>query len=241
MVELATGTVRGVEALMRWQHPTRGLLGPDDFIGLAEETGSIVALGERVLDIACRQVRAWQAEFPRAGLRLSVNMSPVQILQSGVVETVAAALDRSGLPSSSLVLELTEEVMIKDLDVCALRLRELKQLGVHLAVDDFGTGYSSLNYLTHLPFDVLKIDKDFIDDVTPGSKAARVAAAILELGNSFGLTTVAEGIERQEQADALRALGCRFAQGYLFAKPLPAEEIPAYLRLHAPVAVGAAS
>jgi diguanylate cyclase (GGDEF)-like protein len=229
IVELDTGNARGVEALIRWQHPTRGLLSPAEFMDVADETGAIVRMGAWVLDTACRQARQWQTRFPDHRLMVSVNMSPVQIFQGNVLQTVEAVLAGSGLDAASLVLELTEEVMVKDMDLCALRLHQLNELGIRLAVDDFGTGYSSLNYLTHLPFDVLKIDKGFIDGVTAASREARVAGAIIELAHSFELDTVAEGIQQQAQADTLRDLGCRFAQGSLFAPPLPAAELEAFL------------
>ena len=229
IVELATGAVRGLEALIRWQHPIHGLLTPVEFLGLAEETGAIVPIGDWVLRDATRQMQQWHDEFPDQPLLLSVNMSPAQILQADVTEMVAAALAVSGLDARHLVIELTEEVMIKDMDLCAVRLGELKELGVRLAVDDFGTGYSSLSYLTHLPFDVLKMDKEFVDGVTAGSQKARVAGAIIDLGKSFDLDTVAEGVETPDQADALRALGCRFAQGFLFARPLTVDDVASFL------------
>jgi diguanylate cyclase len=206
IVELATGSVRGVEALIRWQHPIRGLLSPVEFLGLAEETGAIVPIGDWVLRNATRQMQQWHEQFPDQSLMLSVNMSPAQILQADVKDMVAAALAGSGFDARQLVIELTEEVMIKDMGLCAVRLSELKDLGVRLAVDDFGTGYSSLSYLTHLPFDVLKMDKEFVDGVTAGSQKERVAGAIIDLGKSFDLDTVAEGVETTDQADTLRAL-----------------------------------
>jgi diguanylate cyclase len=227
--ELDTGAVRGLEALIRWQHPIRGLLGPVDFLGLAEETGAIVPIGNWVLETATCEMQRWQREFPDSGLVLSVNMSPAQILQPKLTETVAAALTMSGLDARNLVIELTEEVMIRDMDLCAIRLNELKDLGIRLAVDDFGAGYSSLSYLTRLPFDVLKIDKAYVDGVTPGSRQARVAGAIIELGKSFDLDTVAEGVETVDQANELRKLGCRFAQGYLFARPMDGDSIDSFL------------
>jgi EAL domain-containing protein (putative c-di-GMP-specific phosphodiesterase class I) len=229
ILSLHTGLIVGVEALIRWQHPERGLLQPGEFIEVAEETGSIVSIGRWVLDTACAQARAWQIAFPAHPLKMSVNLSPVQVLQANIVDAVASALARSGLPPADLVLELTEAVMVKDMDLAATRLGQLKVLGVHLAIDDFGTGYSSLSYLTDLPFDVLKIDKHFIDRVSSGGQGSDVARAVIGLAASFELQTLAEGVERLEQAEALHHLGCDFVQGYLFAKPVPADQLPCLL------------
>jgi diguanylate cyclase (GGDEF)-like protein len=229
MVDMGTGEIQGVEALIRWAHPTRGLLAPAEFLGVAEQTGAIFAIGEWVLDSACRQVREWNAKFPKSTLRVSVNLSPTQILQAGIVEVVSSALARSGLDPSLLVLELTEAVMVQDTDLAATRLGQLKSLGVGLAIDDFGTGYSSLSYLRQLPFDILKIDKGFIDGVTQGETEPALTRAILHLANALNMITVAEGVEEAAQAGALQDLGCRFAQGYLFARPLPVDQFEALL------------
>ena len=229
MVDIGTGEIRGVEALIRWEHPTRGLLAPVEFLGVAEQTGSIHAIGDWVLDSACRQVQAWNREFPESSIRVSVNLSPTQILHSSIVTSVSGALERSGLDPSFLVLELTEAVMIQDTELAAIRLGQLKSLGVHLAIDDFGTGYSSLGYLRELPFDILKIDKGFIDGVTNGSTEPALTRAILTLAESLGMVAVAEGVEEVEQAQTLQQLGCRFAQGYLFARPLPVDQVEALL------------
>jgi EAL domain-containing protein (putative c-di-GMP-specific phosphodiesterase class I) len=229
MVDMGTGEIQGVEALIRWAHPTRGLLAPAEFLGVAEQTGAIFAIGEWVLDSACRQVREWNAKFPKSTLRVSVNLSPTQILQAGIVEVVSSALARSGLDPSLLVLELTEAVMVQDTDLAATRLGQLKSLGVGLAIDDFGTGYSSLSYLRQLPFDILKIDKGFIDGVTQGETEPALTRAILHLANALNMITVAEGVEEAAQAGVLQDLGCRFAQGYLFARPLPVDQFEALL------------
>ncbi len=229
MVEMATGQVRGVEALLRWNHPTRGLLAPGDFLDVAEETGTIVAIGDWVLRSACEQVRAWNQQRPHSPLRVSVNLSPTQVLQPGIVNLVAEALTASGLDPALLVLELTEAVMVQDTELAATRLRQLKELGVYLAIDDFGTGYSSLSYLRRLPFDIIKIDKGFIDGVTGGATESALTSAILNLAATLELATVAEGVEEASQAEVLRQLGCRFAQGYLFSPPLPVGEIDAFL------------
>jgi diguanylate cyclase (GGDEF)-like protein len=225
VVALDDGRIVGLEALLRWQHPTRGLLTPADFIEVAEETGAIVPIGSWVLETACHQARQWRDRYPAEKFALSVNLSPTQVFQANVVETVRGALDRSGLPAESLVLELIEDVVIKDVGAASVRLGRLKSLGVRLAVDDFGTGYSSLNYLRSLPLDILKIDKTFIDDITVDPTKFAVGKLIIDLAHTLGLRTVAEGVERPEQAGTLRALNCHAAQGYLFSRPLPAERI----------------
>ena len=225
VVSLATGALVGVEALLRWEHPTRGLLRPAAFMDVAEETGAIIPIGAWVLETACRQAREWQLQYPDQHFALSVNLSPTQIFQPDVIETVRGSLERSGLAPESLVLELIEDVVIKDVDAASARLGQLKNLGVRLAVDDFGTGYSSLNYLRSLPFYILKIDKTFIDDITVDPTILAVGTLIVDLAHTLGLRTVAEGVERPEQAAALRQLKCHAAQGYLFSRPLPASQI----------------
>ena len=236
VVSLETGGLLGLEALIRWQHPTRGLLRPADFIDVAEETGAIVPIGSWVLETACAQARQWQDRYPDEHLRLSVNLSPTQVFQADVVETVRGALERSGLAPDRLVLELIEDVVIKDVGAASTRLNDLKSLGVRLAVDDFGTGYSSLNYLRSLPFDILKIDKTFIDDITVDPTKFAVGKLIIDLAHTLGLRTVAEGVERPEQAAALRELKCHAAQGYLFARPLPAADAEKMIHEWRPVA-----
>jgi diguanylate cyclase len=229
LISLDTGRICGLEALIRWQHPTNGLLVPADFIGLAEETGAIVAIGDWVIDTACCQASKWKDNLPGDLVTISVNLSPVQVLQADIVDTVKAALTRSGLSPSDLVLELTEEVMLKDTELTARRFRELKALGVKLAIDDFGTGYSSLSYLRKLPFDMLKIDKSFIDGIVDGDADSALTAGIINLAHTLGLHTVAEGVERPEQVPELRRLGCHVAQGFLFATPMRAPEIEAMI------------
>jgi EAL domain-containing protein (putative c-di-GMP-specific phosphodiesterase class I) len=195
-----------------------------------------VPIGTWVLETACHEARRWQDQYPDQNLRLSVNLSPTQVFQADMVDTVRGALDRSGLAPGSLVLELIEDVVIKDVGAASGRLNELKVLGIRLAVDDFGTGYSSLNYLRSLPFDILKIDKSFIDDITVDPTKFAVGKLIIDLAHTLGLRTVAEGVERPEQAAALRELRCHAAQGYLFARPLPAAAADELLRGWRPVA-----
>jgi diguanylate cyclase (GGDEF)-like protein len=215
IVDLDLGRVAGFEALVRWQHPLRGFLGPGEFIPLAEETGLIVPLGRWVLREAARQAAQW-AGAPY----LSVNVASAQLEQPGFVDEVQAALRDSGLDPSRLVLEVTESSLVGDFE--AERLQILRRLGIRLAIDDFGTGYSSLSYLRRFPMDVLKIDRSFTRDACDDSA---LLEAIVAMGESLGLVLIPEGIEEPEQADALRALGCRLGQGYLFGRPVPAEEL----------------
>ena len=230
VVVLETGRITGVEALVRWQHPQRGLVAPAAFIPLAEDTSLILPLGHWVLREACRQACAWQARYPELSLTMSVNLSARQLQQSRLADQIAAALRESGLPPRSLVLEITESVIMQDTEATLTKLHELKALGVQLAIDDFGTGYSSLGYLQRFPLDILKIDKSFVDSVERGGTAAALARMIIALGSMLHLRTVAEGVERLGQQAHLRQLGCELAQGYLFAKPLAAEGVDALLR-----------
>ena len=215
IVDLDLGRVAGFEALVRWQHPSRGFLGPGEFIPLAEETGLIVPLGRWVLREAVRQAALW-AGAPY----LSVNVASAQLEQVGFVDEVASALADGGLEPSRLMLEVTESSLVGDAE--AERLQALRRLGVRLAIDDFGTGYSSLSYLRRFPMDVLKIDRSFTRDACDDNALLQ---AIVAMGESLGLVLIPEGIEEPEQADALRALGCRLGQGFLFGRPVPADEL----------------
>jgi diguanylate cyclase (GGDEF)-like protein/PAS domain S-box-containing protein len=230
IVSLRDGTIRGVEALLRWRHPTRGMVGPDQFIPLTEETGMIVELGRWVLGEGCRQACAIQSAVPAdPPLTMSVNLSVKQLQHPDIVEHVRAALVDSGLDPARLVLEITESVVISDADRMVERLTELKALGVRLAMDDFGTGYSSLSYLTRLPVDILKMDRSFL---RPGasSQASSLASAVVGLGATLSLQVVAEGIEHAEQWERLRDLGCELGQGFLFARPMVLADTLEYLR-----------
>jgi diguanylate cyclase (GGDEF)-like protein len=230
IVELETGKIAAVEALLRWNHPERGLLPPGEFVPLAEETGLIVPLGRWVLTEALRQAAAWDAVTPDGEtLGVTVNLSAVQLERPGLVDDVSRALRQSDLPPSALTLEITESIFMEDAASMADRLRELKSLGVLLAIDDFGTGYSSLGYLARCPIDVLKIAKPFVDAMSEASSESALARAIIRIGESLGLTTVAEGIEREDQRDRLQELHCPFGQGYLFARPLSPAELTAFL------------
>jgi diguanylate cyclase (GGDEF)-like protein len=232
IIELETGSIAAVEALLRWNHPERGLIPPAEFIPLAEETGLIVPLGRWVLTEALRQAAAWDAATPDGDtLGVTVNLSAVQLERAGLVNDVARALGQSGLPAHALTLEITESIFMKDAASMANRLRELKSLGVLLAIDDFGTGYSSLGYLARCPIDVLKIAKPFVDAMSEASDESALAHAIIRIGESLGLHAVAEGIEREDQRDRLRELGCPFGQGFLFSRPIGPAEVTSLLHV----------
>jgi diguanylate cyclase (GGDEF)-like protein/PAS domain S-box-containing protein len=223
IVELVSGRITRVEALVRWDHPTKGLLPPAAFIPLAEEQGLIGPIGNWVLLQACLQARRWQDQFPDAPpLSVHVNLSGRQLEEQRLVGEVVQALETTRLSPRLLTLEITESVLVSDIEAMSARLRELKGLGVLLAIDDFGTGYSSLSYLRRFPIDMLKIDKAFVDGIGRGREDTALAHAIVKLSHTLQLHAVAEGIEEAEQAANLIALGCREGQGFHFARPLPA-------------------
>jgi diguanylate cyclase (GGDEF)-like protein len=227
-VDTVTGRVVGLEALARWVHPEHGMIPPAEFIPLAEETGLIIPLGEWVLRRACSQVKAWQVEGFDP-LPVAVNLSGRQFRRGDLPQLVSRVLGETGLPPSSLRLELTESCVMEDAGFAAGVLRELKAQGVGLSIDDFGTGYSSLSYLKRLPVDELKIDRSFVNDATNNEDDAAIVAAIVLLARTLRLQVVAEGVETKEQLELLRALGCGRAQGFLFSRPLPAEEVRSLL------------
>jgi diguanylate cyclase (GGDEF)-like protein len=230
-VDLKTGVIQGAEALVRWNHPTRGYLAPLAFIPLAEETGAIVSIGRWVLGAACRQAARWQHDPAMAEVRsVSVNVSGVQLLDHNIVADVRDALAAAGLAPERLTLEITESVLMHDAEAVLDQLTALKALGVSLAIDDFGTGYSSLSYLRRFPVDILKIDKSFVDSVAHHGTA--LVKAIVSMGASLQMTTVAEGIEDDGQATTLEQLGCDVGQGFLFARPVPADEFEAVVKSH---------
>jgi diguanylate cyclase (GGDEF)-like protein/PAS domain S-box-containing protein len=235
IVELATGEVRGVEALLRWRHPERGVVSPAEFIPLAEETGLIVPLGRWVLHAACRELGAWRRASPGAGaVRVAVNAAERQLRDPALLDDVRAALAAGGLPGEALLLEITEGALMQDPERVRDTLAALKALGVCVAVDDFGTGYSSLSYLQRFPVDVLKIDKRFVDGVAAEDGDRAIARTVIALGRTLGLRTVAEGVETEEQRAALVGLGCELGQGFLFARPLGADEASAFVAAHGP-------
>ncbi len=230
IVALDTGEMTGVEALVRWNHPERGLVPPAEFIPVAEQSGLIKPMGTWVLEQACRQVRDWQQRFlHRKGLHVSVNASAVQVEDPRFLDEVVGCLQRSGLAPEDLILEITESLFMEDFAVIVDKLERLKNLGVQFAMDDFGTGFSSLAYLRSLPIDLLKIDKAFIDGVTGSPDQSALVRAVIQLAHTFDLKTVAEGVEREDQCRALQMLGSDFGQGYLFSRPLDAPSLEVLL------------
>ena len=226
--DLTRGRIIGAEALLRWQHPERGLLAPAHFLPILEETGLVVPTGEWVLRTACEQNAAWH-EAGHRGLRMSVNVSSQQFLEPGFAALVKDVLATTGLPPVSLELEITESSLLRDVDVTVHTLRNLKDLGVRLAIDDFGTGYSALAYLKRLPIDVLKIDQSFVRAVTTDPADATITEAIIQLAGGLNLTTIAEGVETLEQLLLLGSYGCSRMQGHLFGKPVPEETFRKWL------------
>jgi diguanylate cyclase (GGDEF)-like protein/PAS domain S-box-containing protein len=232
IVDFSSGVIQGAEALIRWEHPTRGLLPPIEFIGIAEETGLIVPIGRWVLEEACRQVAAWRAQHAASSdMWVSVNLSTRQLFEPDLVSQVRDVLSASGLEPSALMLEITEGSLMQGVAETTAKLQGLKELGVRLAIDDFGTGSSSLGYLRQFPIDVLKIDKSFVDEITTkGSEGLALVRAIIDLADTLQLATVAEGIELVEQAAELRSAGCGSGQGFLFARPVVPEAMESLLR-----------
>jgi EAL domain-containing protein (putative c-di-GMP-specific phosphodiesterase class I) len=236
-VDVSTGRLVGAEALVRWQHPKRGLVPPNEFIPVAEESGLIVPLTAWVVRAACHQLQQWQ----RAGMAvvpLSINLSAHSFREEGLVELIAASLREVNIAPSLLEGEITESVLMQDVERAIALLHKLREIGVELAMDDFGTGYSSLAYLKRFPLNVLKIDRVFIKDVLTDTHDAAIASAIIALGKTMGLNVVAEGMERVEQANFLLALGCRLMQGFLFARPVRAGSFAQYLRDGLPLPAG---
>ena len=231
IVSIDTSAVVGAEALIRWQHPERGLVPPMEFIPLAEKTGLIVGIGHWVLEEACREAAGWDVDGS-SGVApyVSVNVSSAQLQQPGFVLEVEDVLETSGLEPARLVLEVTESALIEDSEGNVLKLAQLRDIGIRLAIDDFGTGYSSLSYLRQFNLDILKIDKSFIDVLGRDSKGSALVAAMVAMGTSLGMEVIAEGIEDHGQLQDLRTLHCDLGQGYLFAKPVTADRFPARYR-----------
>ncbi|GAC1547316.1 MAG: hypothetical protein NVS3B16_19190 [Vulcanimicrobiaceae bacterium] len=224
MISLNANALAGFEALIRWRHPQRGLVSPCDFIPLAEETGLIVQIGEYVLRAACREAATWPQD-----VRLSVNLSPIQFRTGNLVATVLDALHESGLAAHRLDLEITESVLLQDNEKTLATLHDLRARGVGISLDDFGTGYSSLCYIRTFRFDKIKIDRSFVADMLRSPESGAIVRAVIGLGETLGISTVAEGVETREQLQQLRADGCTEAQGYLFSKPRPGEHVPAFI------------
>jgi diguanylate cyclase (GGDEF)-like protein/PAS domain S-box-containing protein len=240
---LETGRISGFEALVRWEHPARGLVAPADFIPVAEETGLILPIGSWVLREACRQLSAWQSNAStNAALTMSVNLSGKQFIQADLTDQIEEILRDSGLPPSSLKLEITESMIMENIESVVSILQRLKAIGAQLAIDDFGTGYSSLSYLHRFPLDSLKVDRSFVSRM--GDDSWEIVRAIVGLAHSMRLNVIAEGVNAPEQVEQLKALGCQFAQGFLFSKPLRSEGAEALLlseRSRQPALDGAAA
>jgi len=220
IVRVGDGCVTGFEALLRWQHPERGLVGPIEFVELAEQTGLIVPIGSWVLEEACRQLVHWHDQG--ATLTMSVNLSPRQLAEPTLPDALARVLHASGVDTDSVWLEITESTLMRDAEAAVTALGALRAVGVHLSVDDFGTGYSSMAYLKRFPVDVLKIDRTFVDGLGRDPEDSAICGAIVGLAHALGLRAVAEGVETPEQLAELRTIDCDLAQGYLFGRPADA-------------------
>jgi EAL domain-containing protein (putative c-di-GMP-specific phosphodiesterase class I) len=226
------GRYVGVEALVRWHHPVRGLVPPSEFIALAEETGLILTLGRWVLHSACKLLAQWQSDALLSHLTMAVNVSSQQFHHASFVDDVARALAVNDAPPYLLKLELTESLMVEDMDITITTMTTLRSLGVRFSLDDFGTGYSSLSYLADFPIDILKIDRSFVSKIGQNKQEA-IVSAMIAMGKAMGMTVVAEGIETEQQLQYLHSLDCDIAQGYLFSKPLPEAEATEYLTQNA--------
>lgn len=228
---IATGAIAGVEALLRWRHPERGVLAPDRFIHIAEDTGLIVPIGKWVLETACAQNVAWMRQG-LTGLRMAINLSPRQLSHAHLLDDIEAALDRSGMPMRLLELEITESMLMQDLKRSERLIRNIRERGGHIAIDDFGSGYSSMSRLRRLPIDTIKIDRSFVRGILAGEKDQAIAEAIIALGRALNLNIVAEGVETPEQEAFLCAHGCEHMQGFLFARPMPSAEFSGFASEH---------
>jgi EAL domain-containing protein (putative c-di-GMP-specific phosphodiesterase class I) len=226
IVDLETGRITELEALVRWQHPRLGLVSPARFIPVAEETGLIVPIGHWVLEQACRRAQAWRATMPDAhNLAMSVNLSARQFRHPELVADVASVLRETGLEPGALKLEITESVLMQRMDAAIATMHELKALGVRLAIDDFGTGYSSLAYLKHFPIDTLKIDRSFVHGIGQDHSDLAIVRSVIALANSLHLAVTAEGIETAQQLEELQTLGCDHGQGFFLARPAPDDAV----------------
>ena len=226
-INLKADRVTGFEALIRWRHPKRGLLPPSAFLPLAEETGLIVPMGDIVLRRACHEAAHWPDD-----IGVAVNVSPVQFRNKAMALSVVAALAESGLSPRRLDLEITETALMQYTEAVLDTLTQLRAMGVCISMDDFGTGYSSLSYLRSAPFDRIKIERSFIEDIDKSEESDAIVRAIVSLGHSLGMTTIAEGVETLEQLDAVRGLGCGSVQGFVLSRALPPEQLRAFLAQH---------
>ncbi len=225
---LPSESLSGFEALVRWNHPTRGRLGPDQFIDLAEESGRIISIGAWVLHTACEQLAVWQRALGRE-LTMAVNMSARQVQEPGLLDKVRAALSSSGLDAKCLILEITESVTVEDPIGAIEVLESLKEIGVGLSIDDFGTGYSSLTYLRRFPVDQLKVDRSFVSELVTNPEDLAIVSSVINLGHSLGLEVVAEGVETADQLEKLCGMGCDQGQGYKWRRPASTEDVSTWL------------
>ncbi|HEY9748709.1 MAG TPA: EAL domain-containing protein, partial [Allocoleopsis sp.] len=231
IVSLKSNKLIGFEALVRWQHPTRGLVSPAEFIPVSEETNLIGPIGWWVLEAACQQMYTWQTQFPSAASwAMSVNLSGKQIAQPDLVERIRQILATTGLKPQCLKLEITESVLMQDPEAITALFVQLRSLGVRLSIDDFGTGYSSLAYLHHFPIDTLKIDRSFVTSVDTDAEKLAIIRTIVTLAWNLGMDVIAEGVETAKQLAQLKALKCEAGQGYLFAKPMDAETAVTFIK-----------
>jgi EAL domain-containing protein (putative c-di-GMP-specific phosphodiesterase class I) len=220
VVNLASGDISGFEALIRWNHPEQGVIPPASFIPLAEETGLIVPVGEWVIRQACATAAQWPGD-----LSIAVNISAAQFRNPGLMQVIVGALATSGLDPTRLEIEITETVLLQNRETTLAVLRQLRELGIRIAMDDFGTGYSSLTYLQCFPFDKIKIDRSFVKDITENTGSLNIVRAVAALAKGMGMTATAEGVETSEQLDRITSEGCTEMQGFLFSRPVPASEI----------------
>jgi EAL domain-containing protein (putative c-di-GMP-specific phosphodiesterase class I) len=225
IVRSADGLVTGVEALLRWDHPERGAVSSTSMVMVAEQTGLISGIGAWVLERSCRERGRWLAEHPGAPLDLAVNVSARQLIEPGFCANVARVLDVTRMDPTALVLEMTENIFIEDSERAMRVLSELNEFGIRLALDDFGTGYSSLSYLRRLPIHIVKIDQGFVADIGSAPTGRAIVAAVTNLAHVLGLTVIAEGVETQHQRDEVSAMGCEYAQGYFYARPMPVSSV----------------
>ena len=234
IVNLSQRTLAGFESLVRWQHPTKGLLSPENFIPEAESTGMIVQLGRHIIECGCRQLAQWQNDIPNLpeDFKLNINVSPRQLLDPGFTDSLLESVDRYDLQTHTVCLEITESLLFEDSDQAIKLLRQLRAYGFHLSLDDFGTGYSSLSYLDNLPVDALKIDRSFVNKLEDQFGDHAIIRMIIALAETLKIGVVAEGVETQQQLQLLESMNCKSVQGYFFSKPMPAENATAYLAQH---------